>query len=44
VLRQAALAMSGSAPLSAEIEQQVLSATTEKIELAVIMDRCVTEQ
>ena len=44
VLRQAALEMSGSAPLSNELEQQVLSATTEKIELAVIMDRCATEQ
>lgn len=44
VLRQAAFEMSGSVTLSAEIEQQVLSATTEKIELAVVMDRCATEQ
>jgi transposase-like protein DUF772 len=43
VLRGAAVEMTG-AVLSAELEQQVLSATTEKIELAVVMDRCATEQ
>ena len=43
VLRGAAVEMIGAA-LNAELEQQVLSATTEKIELAVVMDRCATEQ
>ena len=43
VLRGAATEMTGAA-LNAELEQQVLSATTEKIELAVVMDRCATEQ
>jgi hypothetical protein len=44
VLRQSALEMSGTVSLSAELEDQVFSATTEKIELAVILDRCATEQ
>lgn len=44
VLRQAAIELSGAVPLRAELERQVLSATTEKIELAVVMDRCATEQ
>ena len=44
VLRQAAVELSGAGVLGAELEQQVLSATTEKIELAVVMDRCATEQ
>ena len=43
VLRGAAIEMIG-APSTPELEQQVISATTEKIELAVIMDRCSTEQ
>ena len=44
VLRQAAIELSDSTSLGAEVEQQVLSATTEKIELAVVMDRCAAEQ
>lgn len=44
VLRQAALAMSGADALTPELERQVQSATTEKIELAVVMDRCSAEQ
>jgi hypothetical protein len=43
VLRGAAMEMTGAA-VNAELEQQVLSATAEKIELAVVMDRCATEQ
>ena len=44
VLRQAAFELTGNSGITAELEQQVLSTTTEKIELAVIMDRCATEQ
>jgi hypothetical protein len=44
VLRQAAIELTGNSGLSSELEQQVLSATTEKIELAVVMDRCAAEQ
>jgi hypothetical protein len=44
VLRQAAIELSETMSVGAEVEQQVLSATTEKIELAVVMDRCSTEQ
>jgi Transposase domain (DUF772) len=39
VLRQAAADMTGSNDVSIDLEQQVLSTTQEKIELAVIMDR-----
>jgi hypothetical protein len=39
VLRRAALEMTGHSDLPRELEQQVLSTTQEKIELAVIMDR-----
>jgi hypothetical protein len=39
VLRQAATEMTGHGALGPELEQQVLSTTQEKIELAVIMDR-----
>lgn len=42
VLRQAALEMSGG-EMTPEIEQQVLSTTQEKIELAVAMDRHAAE-
>jgi len=44
VLRRAARELSDTASLGAEVEQQVVSATTEKIELAVVMDRCAAEQ
>ena len=44
VLRQAAMELSDTMSLGADVDQQVLSATTEKIELAVVMDRCATEQ
>jgi hypothetical protein len=43
VLRQATIEMMGSNDLSPELEQQVLSTTQEKIELAVTMDRHVAE-
>jgi hypothetical protein len=39
VLRHAASDMTGQSDLPPELEQQVLSTTQEKIELAVIMDR-----
>lgn len=42
VLRRAAMEMIGN-ELSPELEQQVVSAAQEKIELAVIMDRHVAE-
>jgi hypothetical protein len=44
VLRQAAIELSETMSLGAEVEQQVLATTTEKIELAVVMDRCAAEQ
>jgi transposase-like protein DUF772 len=43
VLRRAAIEMTGNSDLPPELEQQILSTAQEKIELAVVMDRHVTE-